>query len=52
MDYLPCEGDLAGWEKKIKVHYEIICITKIIMIAKYVEDATLIYIAKNFAEPH
>ena len=42
MDYLPSEGDSAGQEKiKIKVYYEMICIvTKITMIAKYLEDMT------------
>ena len=35
MDYLPSQGEPAGWEKiKIKVYYEMICITKIMMIVK------------------
>ena len=42
MDYLPSGGDLAG-QKKIKVYYETICITKITMIAKYLEDTTLVH---------
>ena len=34
-DYLPTQGDPASREKiKIKVYYEMICITKITMIAK------------------
>ena len=44
MDYLPSEGDLAGQEKtKMKVYYETICITKITMIAKYLEDTTSVH---------
>ena len=43
-DYLPSKGDQAGQEKiKIKVYYEMICITKITMIAKYLEDATSVH---------
>ena len=38
-DYLPFQGDPAGQEKN-KNYYEIICITKITMIAKYLEDTT------------
>ena len=38
-DYLPSQGDQAGREKiKVKICYEMICITKIIMVAKYLED--------------
>ena len=38
-DYLPFQSDPAGWEKiKIKIYYETICITKITMVAKYLED--------------
>ena len=41
MNYLPSQGDPAGWKKiKIEVHYKTICITKITMIPKYLEDAT------------
>ena len=44
MDYLPSQGDPAGPEKiKIKVYYEMICITKITMIAKYLEDTTSVH---------
>ena len=40
-DYLYFQGDPAGWEKiEIKLYYETICITKITMIAKYLEDTT------------
>ena len=40
-DYLPSQGDLAGWEKiKSKVYYEMISIAKITMTAKYLEDTT------------
>ena len=39
-DYLPSKGDPAGREKD-KVYYEIICITKITMIAKYLEDTSV-----------
>ena len=36
MDYLPSQGDLAGWEKiKMKVYHEAICNAKITMIGKY-----------------
>ena len=38
-DYLPCQGDPAGWEK-IKVYNEMIYITKITMITKYLEGTT------------
>ena len=38
-DYLPPQGDLAGWEK----NKSLLCITKITMIAKYLEDATSVY---------
>ena len=42
MDYLPSQGDPAGQEKiKINVHHEMICITKITMIAKYLEDTSV-----------
>ena len=35
-DYLPSQGDPAGWEKiKIEVYHETICITKITMVANY-----------------
>ena len=37
MDYLPLQGDPAGWEK-IKVYHEINGIIEITMIAKYLED--------------
>ena len=37
-DYLPFQGDPAGQEKNN--YYEIICITKNTMIAKYLEDTT------------
>ena len=40
-DYLSSKSDPAGW--KIKVHYETICITKITMIAKYLEDTTSVH---------
>ena len=40
MDYLHSQGDLAG-RKKIKAYYEMICITKITMIAKYLEDTSV-----------
>ena len=41
-DYLLSQGDLAGWEIiKIKVHHEMICITNITMIAKYLEDTSV-----------
>ena len=41
-DYLPSEGDPAGQGKiKIKVYYAIIYITKITMIAKYLEDTSV-----------
>ena len=33
MDYLPSQGDPAGQEK-IKIYYEMICITKITIVAK------------------
>ena len=38
--FLHSLGDQAGQEK-IKVYYEIICITKITMIAKYLEDTSV-----------
>ena len=41
-DYLPSQGDLASREK-IKVYYEMICITKITMIAKYLEDVASVH---------
>ena len=37
-NYLPSEGDLAGWEDK---NYEMICITKTTMIAKYLEETSV-----------
>ena len=38
-DYLPSQGDQAGQEKiKVEVYYETVCISKISMIAKYIED--------------
>ena len=41
MDCLLSQGDPAGQEKiKIQVYQGIICITKITMIAKYLEDTT------------
>ena len=41
-DYLPSQGELVGQEKvKIKVYYEMICITKITMIAEYLEDTSV-----------
>ena len=44
MDYLPSEGDPAGLGKiKIKVYYGMICITKITMIAKCLEDPTSVH---------
>ena len=44
MDYLPSQSDPAGWKKlKIKVHHETIFITKITMIAKYLEDTTSVH---------
>ena len=45
MDYLPSQGDPAGWEinKNKKVYYEMICITKITMIVKYLEETTLVH---------
>ena len=43
-DYLPSQGDSAGWKKiKIKAHHETICITKITMIAKYLEDTASVH---------
>ena len=43
-DYLPSQGDPAGREKiKIKVYHEMICITKITMTAKYLEDTTSVH---------
>ena len=42
MDYLPSESDPAGREK-IKVYYEMICITKITMIGKYLEDTISVH---------
>ena len=43
-DYLPSQGDPAGQEKnKNKVYYETIYITKITMIAKYLEDTRSVY---------
>ena len=38
-DYLSSQDDPAG-QKKIKIRYEMICITKITMIAKYLGDTT------------
>ena len=44
MDYFPSQGDAAGQKKiKIKVYHVMICITKITMIAKYLENTTLIH---------
>ena len=44
MDYLPSQGDPAGWEKiKIKVYYETLYITEIIMIVNYLEDTTSVH---------
>ena len=44
MDYLPSQDDPAGREKiKMEVHYETVCITKITMIAKYLEDKTSVH---------
>ena len=44
MDYLPSQGDPAGRDKmKIKVYYEINCVPKITMIAKYLEDTTSVH---------
>ena len=44
MNYLPSPGDLAGQEKiKINVYHEIICITKITIIDKYLEDTTSVH---------
>ena len=42
MDYLPShdQGDPAG---RKKVHHEMICTTKITMIAKYLEDTTSVH---------
>ena len=37
-DYLPSQSDPAGQEKIS--YYEMICITKITMVAKYLEDKT------------
>ena len=43
-DYLPSQGDPAGQEiTKVKVYYEMICITKITRIAKYLEDSTSVH---------
>ena len=42
-DQLPSQGDPAGREKLKKVCYETICITKITMIAKYLEDTTSVH---------
>ena len=43
-DYLPSQGDPAGWKKiKITVCHEAICITKITMITKYLEDTTSVH---------
>ena len=40
-DYLPSQGDPAGRRKiKIQVYYETICITKITMVTKCLEDTT------------
>ena len=44
MDYLPSQVDPAGRKnRKIKVHHEMICITKITMTAKYLEDTTSVH---------
>ena len=45
MDNLPSQGDPACRleKRKIKVHHETICITKIIMIANYLEDTTSVH---------
>ena len=41
MDYIPSQGDLADRQKiKIQVYYETICIIKITMITKCLEDTT------------
>ena len=43
-DYLPSQDDSTGQEKiKIKVYYEMICITKITIIAKHLEDTTSVH---------
>ena len=43
-DFLPYQDDPAGRKKiKIKVHHEMICITKITMIAKYLKDTTSVH---------
>ena len=43
-DYLPSQDDPAGQKNiKVGVHHETICITKITMIAKYLEDATSVH---------
>ena len=43
-DYLPSQGNLAGWEKiKINVCYKTIYITKVIVVAKYLEDITSVH---------
>ena len=44
IDYLPSQGDPVGWKIiKLEVHHEMICITIIIMIAKYLEDTTSVH---------
>ena len=41
MDYIPSQGDPADRQKiKIQVYYETICIIKITMITKCLEDTT------------
>ena len=53
MDYLPSQDDPAGQEKnKSKSLYEIICITKITMIAKYLEDTTINSTNLHFLATH
>ena len=43
-DYVPSLSDPAGREKiKIKVSYEMICITKITMIAKYLKHTPSVH---------
>ena len=43
-DYLPSQGDPADQKKiKIKVHHEMIFITKITKTPKYLEDTTAVH---------